>query len=120
MITNKIVRVIFREPGESAYKELNRIVGEQRRKGKTNSEEMQLLKSINNKIELIKQNPMCGDAIAKRLIPKEYDAIHLWRMELSHFWRMLYTLRGDQIEIVCFILDVLDHEDYNKKFGYRD
>ena len=59
----------------------------------------------------------------KNLIPKKYkikhNASNLFRVELSHFWRMLYTLKGDEIEIIAFILDITDHPDYNKKFGYK-
>lgn len=34
---------------------------------------------------------------------------------------MLYTLTngGMQVEIVAFILDIIDHDKYNKKFGYK-
>jgi len=32
---------------------------------------------------------------------------------------MLYTIKGDRIEIVCFLLDILDHPSYDKKFGYK-
>jgi len=32
---------------------------------------------------------------------------------------MIYILKGDEIEIVAFILDILPHPDYDKKFGYR-
>jgi hypothetical protein len=34
---------------------------------------------------------------------------------------MLYTLRDGEteIEIIAFILDIIDHKDYNKKFGYK-
>jgi len=34
---------------------------------------------------------------------------------------MLYTLTdGDTVlEIVAFVLTISDHEDYDKKFGYR-
>ena len=34
---------------------------------------------------------------------------------------MLYTLTDgeSQIEIVAFVLDLLDHKDYDKKFGYK-
>jgi len=39
--------------------------------------------------------------------------------ELINFWRMLYTIKGDQIEIICFILDIMNHKEYDKKFGYR-
>ena len=32
---------------------------------------------------------------------------------------MLYTIKGDQVEIVCFILDIIDHPEYDKKFKYK-
>jgi hypothetical protein len=34
---------------------------------------------------------------------------------------MLYTITGGatEIEIIAFILDVIDHDEYNKKFSYR-
>ena len=51
----------------------------------------------------------------------KYEAKNLFRVELPSFWRMLYTLTDgeSQIEIVAFVLDVLDHKDYDKKFGYK-
>lgn len=108
------------DEADNEFKRLNEIVGIQLKEGKSNSYEIQLLKSIRQKIEFIKANPFYGDNIPKRLIPKEYNVQNLWRVELSNFWRMLYTIKGDQIEIICFILDILDHNRYNKKFGYRN
>ena len=32
---------------------------------------------------------------------------------------MLYTLKGSEIEILCFILEIVDHKKYDKVFGYR-
>ncbi len=116
---NKQVRVILLDNAQEEYKRLNFIVGKQISEGKENSDEIQLLKSIRQKIEFIKANPFYGDNIKKELIPKEYNVSNLWRVELSNFWRMLYTIKGDQIEIICFILDILDHPSYDKKFGYR-
>src|SRR3989344_3843535 len=66
----------------------------------------------------------------KRKLPKQinpyedkikYEANNLVRVELPNFWRMLYTLtEGEsQIEIIAFVLNVLNHKDYNKKFGYK-
>lgn len=81
---------------------------------------LQLLKSIKQKIEFIKLNPFYGDNVSKKLIPREYDVQNLWRVELSNFWRMLYTIKGDQIEIICFVLDIIDHNKYNKLFGYKN
>ncbi len=116
---NKPVRTILLGEAQEEYTKLNALVGQQIQQGKENSEEIQLLKSIKQKIEFIKSNPFYGDNIQKKLIPKDYNVENLWRVELTHFWRMLYTIKGDEIEIICFILDIIDHERYNKKFGYK-
>src|SRR3989338_2089573 len=115
----KPTRIILLDKAQKEYLRLNAIVGEQIKDGKENSDEIRLLKSIKQKIDLIKANPFYGDNIPKKLIPKEYNVQNLWRIELSNFWRMLYTIKGDQVEIICFILDIVDHKDYNRKFGYR-
>ena len=107
---NKPVRVILIGEADIEYKRLNEAVGQQIQEGKENSDEIQLLKSIKQKVEFIKVNPFYGDNIPKDLIPKNYNIQNLWRVELSQFWRMLYTIKGDQIEIICFILDILDHK----------
>ncbi len=120
---NKPVRVILLDEADSEYKKLNKKVGQQIKEGNDNTEESQLLRSIKQKIEFIKANPFYGDNISKALIPKEYivkyNAKNLWRVELTNYWRMLYTIKGDQIEVICFILDIIDHKEYDKKFGYR-
>ncbi len=115
----KPVRVILLDEADIEYKRLNVVVGQQRSEGKDSTEEMQLLRSIEQKIELIKANPFYGDNIEKKKIPKSYNVQNLWRVELTGFWRLLYTIKGDQIEIVCFVLDIVDHERYDKIFGYK-
>ena len=114
----KKIRVIFSPEAEEVYKHLNEIA--------PNSKiDRSILNAINKKVGLIKANIHYGEPIAKRLIPEEYkikyEATNLFRVELPSFWRMLYTLTDgeSQIEIVAFILDVLDHKDYDKKFGYK-
>lgn len=115
----KPVRVILIDEADTEYKRLNELVGQQIEEGKENTEEMQLLKSIKQKIEFIKVNPFYGDNLEKKKIPRDYDVKNLWRVELTGYWRMLYTIKGDQIEIICFVLDILSHKDYDKKFGYK-
>ena len=119
---NKPVRVILLGEADAEYKSLNQLVGQQLKEGKQSTFEIQLLNSIKQKINFIKLNPFYGDNIPKKLIPQEYKtmygATNLWRAELVHYWRMLYTIKGDQVEIICFILDIVNHNDYNKKFGY--
>jgi len=120
---NKPVRVILLDEADLEYRRLNEIVGQQIKEGKETTEEIQLLRSIKQKIDFIKANPFYGDNIPKNLIPREYeikyDAKNLWRAELANYWRMLYTIKGDQVEIICFVLDIVSHEKYNKKFRYR-
>ena len=111
------VRVILSPDAEEVYKKLNS-------EAETNKQSRMILNAINNKKELIKANVHYGNPIAKNLIPKEYidklRVTNLFRVELPAFWRMLYTLtNNEEIEIVAFVLDIIDHSDYNKKFGYR-
>jgi len=113
----KQVRVIFSPEAEEVY---NYLVNSNSKTDKS------ILKAIKNKSELIKSNIHYGDPIKKDQIPKEYiekyNVTNLFRVPLPNFWRMLYTLTNDEseIEIIAFVLDVLDHEEYNKKFGYRN
>ena len=113
----KEVRIIFSPEAEEVYKKLNV-------EAETNKQSRTILKAINHKKELIRANIHYGDPIAKNLIPEEYkrkySATNLFRVELPAFWRMLYTLtNNEEIEIIAFVLDIIDHPDYDKKFGYR-
>lgn len=116
---NKETKVIFLDEAESEYKRLNELAAKQQNEGKENTDEMQLLRSIQQKSELIKANPFYGDNIEKKKIPASYNVQNLWRVHLTGYWRMLYTIKGNQVEIICFILDILDHKEYDKKFGYK-
>lgn len=84
-----------------------------------------ILKAINKKVELIKVNPHYGNPLSKKLIPQEYkdkyEITNLFRVELPDYWRMLYTLTDGEskIEIIAFVLDIIDHGKYDKKFGYK-
>ena len=117
-------KVILIDDAETAFKELNKIAGEQLKKGVKNSEEQQLLKSIKNKVELIKENPAYGDKIQKKLWPKElarkYNLTNLWRIELTNYWRMIYTIKGNKIEVISFIIRIMNHKEYNKLFKYKN
>jgi len=119
----KTIKVLLSEEASKQYEELNRIAGEEIKNGVTNSFHQQLLKSINQKKDLLKINPQAGIHVPKSLIPKvykdKYDADNVWKMDLSGYWRMIYMLRTTEVEITNFILDFLDHETYDKVFGYR-
>jgi hypothetical protein len=77
---NKPVKVILLNEADTEYKRLNETVGQQLIEGKENTQEMQLLRSIKQKRDLIKANPFYGDNIEKRKIPKVYEVTNLWRV----------------------------------------
>lgn len=116
---NKKVRLVLIEQADSEFKNLNRVVGNQLKKGIENSSEIQLLNSIKKKAAILKENPFYGNNIEKNKIPKKLNVTNLWRVELSNYWRMLYTIKGDEIEVVCFILNIVNHDDYNKIIKYK-
>ena len=109
----KEVRVILRGKAKESYIEL---------KKRNDKEATSILNSIERVKELLKDNPQYGQPIAKRQIPAIFakEGIqNLYRVELSNYWRMLYTLEGNKVEIFIFVLNIEDHKDYSKLFGYK-
>jgi len=119
----KKITVKLIEEAEKAFQELNKIVGEQKVKGITSSKEITLLEGIHRIFEIMVTNPFYGENAKKDLIPKEYKEKYgvenLFIADLPNYWRMLYTLESDEIEIIAFVLDIIDHKEYDKKFGFR-
>ena len=113
------ISVILKGQAKEEFENLNEIIGKQKELETKNSEEMQLLESIKQKSEILKINPTYGDKIPNRLIPKEMDVSNLFKVNLTGYWRMLYTIRGNRIEVIAFILWIVDHSTYNKMFKYK-
>ena len=113
MFKGKEVRVLLKGQGKKAFIEL---------KKRSDRDSKILLNSFNRVKKILKDNPQYGDPIRKELIPEALKKIgikNLYRVELSNYWRMLYTLEGTKIEIFLFILNIVDHKEYNKLFKYK-
>ena len=123
MFKGKPTKVIITGDAKEEFDDLNKVVGEEIAKGITSSDHQTLLNSIKQKIEILKANPEYGNHIPKDRIPKEYvrdyDVNNLWKIDLSGAWRMIYTIRGTEVEIISLILDIMNHRDYEKKFKYK-
>ncbi|MBU0758286.1 MAG: type II toxin-antitoxin system RelE/ParE family toxin [Nanoarchaeota archaeon] len=123
MFKGKPTKVIITGSAKEEFEELNMLVGAEIARGVTKSDHQTLLNSIKQKIELLRDNPEFGVHIPKDRIPKQYvinyDVNNLWKVNLSGAWRMIYTIKGSEVEIISLILDIMDHRDYSKKFGYR-
>jgi len=123
MYRGKEVIVKLSNEAEVVYTELNKIVGEEKINKVASSFHQTLLRSINRVKELLKLNPFAGDQIPKLRIPlkysQKYGAMNVWRVELADRWRLIYTITGNQIEIITFVMDIFNHKDYDEVFGYK-
>lgn len=123
MFKGKTVKVVMTGDAKEEFEHLNLLIGQEISQGITQSEHQTLMNAIKQKIEFLKANPEYGIHVPKDRIPREYvnkyDANNLWKVNLSGAWRMIYTIRGQEVEIVALILDIMNHKDYDKKFGYR-
>ncbi len=92
-------------------------------KGVEGSFHQTLLRSMERVIDLLKKNPFAGNQVPKRQLPdkyaKKYDAENVWRIELADRWRLVYTITGNKLEIINFVMDIFNHKDYDKVFGYK-
>ena len=119
----KSIRVTLVGDAEQAFHDLNKIVGEQRLKGVLSSKEITLLTALHRLFDLLKENPFYGENSKKSLIPKKYlvkyGAENLFIADLPDYWRLIYTLESNEIEIITFVLDIVDHDAYDGIFGFR-
>lgn len=110
-------KIVFSDDAKKVFLKL-------KNKNPITKKELTLLKAIEYKFEIIQSKPSYGIRIKKRFIPKEYKLTHgiktLYRVKLPMFWRMLYTITGDNsIEIIAFVLDIVNHKVYNRTFKYK-
>lgn len=118
----KRISVRFDNEPEKAYRALEKQVEKEKEEGLTNSDNQMLLKSINKAIERLKVNAHAGDHVPKKTAAqalKHYQVQSIWRMELVNYWRLVYTITADEVDIIAFVLDCIDHPTYNKIFGYK-
>ena len=85
-------------------------------------QDKQLYHFIERAIKDLKENPACGIKIAKYLWPKEYikeySITNLWKYNLPNGWRLIYTIKENEVTIFTIILEWFDHKDYERKFKY--
>ena len=118
----KPIRIKFDEKSYGEFQKLQKVVLEGRRARKKPNYE-QLLASINNALKNIKADYKYGDLVPRKYISKatlqRYSTDKIFRVQLVGYWRLLYTIIGDEAKIIAFILEYMDHDKYNKLFGYR-
>jgi len=113
MFFGKEVRIFLKDNARKSYLKL---------KKKNDKESQSILSAFERIKNILKENPQFGDPLPKQLIPKEIKKQgikNLYRVELSNYWRMIYTIEGNQLNILVFVLKIFDHKEYNKFFRYK-
>ncbi|VVC03197.1 Uncharacterised protein [Candidatus Burarchaeum australiense] len=86
-------------------------------------EERELAENLGKAIEALKQNRLRSIKLPRQLWPddyvRKYGITVLYKHDMPRGWRLLYTEVGDRVEIVSILLEWLDHESYEKRFGYK-
>ena len=120
---NKKLIVINEKEVKAELHELHKEVKREKKRGIVGSEKQKLFNSIREAIDQLKCDPVAGIQIPHQFIPKKYvtmaDVNNLWKFDLFGGWRLIYTLKTNEIEILAIVLDVIDYKKYNKIFGYR-
>ena len=124
MFKGKPTKVILTGKARDEFEKISALVEQEIIKGKIKSTYQTLFESIKQKIELLKENPEYGVHIAKNKIPYEYkqqfDVNNLWKLNLSGAWRMIYTIRGSEIDIISLVIEIMPHKKYDRKFKYKN
>ncbi len=86
-------------------------------------DDLELKKHLEIAFKNLKENAFCGIQIPKHLIPKEYLKrygllTNLWKYNLPDAWRLVYTVKNNQISVLSVILEWMDHKTYEKRFKY--
>ena len=82
-----------------------------------------LLKKLDKAIEKLKYNYKAGEHISKNKIPYfyviNYGVENLWKLNIDQNYRLIYTIRGTEVEVMSVLLEFFDHKTYSKRFGYK-
>jgi len=112
-ISDKEVKVVFVDKNlKKAYEKLK----------DSTTEDRHLYKWLNRAFSDIKEDYTCGILIPRRLIPnsyiKKYGIDNLWKYDLPSGWRLLYSIKAEEIVILAIVLEWLPHKKYERRFNY--
>lgn len=87
------------------------------------TEEKELAGYLDRAMNDLEKNEQAGLRVPSKQWPKEYvqkyGVKNLWKYDLPNGWRVIYTIRGNNIEIISVVLEWITHKDYERKFGYK-
>jgi len=86
---------------------------------KSKTEDKKLYEWLIRAFEDLENDAFCGVQVPKKLIPKEYGKIdNLWKYNLPNAWRLIYTIKTNEIIVLSIVLEWMGHKKYERKFNY--
>lgn len=90
---------------------------------KLEKDDPKLYSSLKRAFVKLEHDAFFGTQIPKRLIPPEYQRKfgridNLWKFDLPKAWRLIYTVKSNDVVILSIVLEWFDHKDYEKRFRY--
>lgn len=86
-------------------------------------EDRALATEIDAAMDKLKADPLVGIKIERRLWPsyyvQRYGIDNLRKYDMRSGWRLVYTIRGNKVEVLSVVLEWLNHKSYEKRFGYK-
>ena len=78
---------------------------------------------VDKALDVLKENMFAGQLIEKKKFPKiyiqKYGIANLYKYNLDRSNRLTYTLVADASGIAVVVLEILNHKEYEKRFGYH-
>ena len=78
---------------------------------------------VNKALDVLKENMFAGQLIEKTKFPRiyvqKYGITNLYKYNLDKSHRLTYTLAADASGIAVVVLEILNHKEYEKRFGYH-
>lgn len=82
-----------------------------------------LCQLIDKALDVLKANMFAGETIEKRKFPiiyvQKYAITNLYKYNLDASNRLTYTLVADNSGTAIVVLEILNHKEYEKRFGYH-
>ena len=87
------------------------------------TEERRIDEGITKAFEELEKDAFSGIQIPKKLIPKYYEKRfgkidNLWKYNLPNAWRLIHTIKREQVIVLSIILEWMSHKDYERRFKY--
>ena len=77
---------------------------------------------VQDVIRDLKNDNIRGEHIKRDIVPRHYTRKHdlnaVFKVDLPHYWRLIYGITAVHGKKKALLIELFDHERYNKRFGF--